>query len=49
MTLSAEQIQANWETFINNIHEYITGDRKDKLIEFYNKFQRSSCINASSS
>jgi hypothetical protein len=39
MTLSAEQIQANWETFINNIHGYITGDRKDKLLEFYNKFQ----------
>ena len=39
MKLTAEQIQSNWEEFINNIEVHITGDRKEKLIEFYEKFQ----------
>jgi hypothetical protein len=39
MKLSAEQIQLNWEVFINNIETHIKGDRKEKLLEFYNKFQ----------
>ena len=39
MKLSAEQIQLNWTQFINNIENHITGDRKDKLKEFYNKYQ----------
>ncbi len=39
MKLTAEQIQANWGTFIDNIESYITGDRKDKLIEFYKKYE----------
>ena len=39
MKLSAEQIQLNWTQFINNIEDHITGDRKEKLLEFYNKFQ----------
>ena len=39
MNLSAEQIQSNWEIFLNNIEVHITGDRKEKLLEFYNKFQ----------
>jgi len=39
MTLSAEQIQANWEIFLNNINTHITGDRKEKLIEFYKKYE----------
>ena len=39
MKLTAEQIQSNWEEFINNIEVHITGDRKEKLIEFYDKFQ----------
>ena len=38
MKLSAKQIQDNWNVFTNNIHEYITGDRKEKLLNFYNKF-----------
>jgi hypothetical protein len=39
MSLTAEQIQSNWEEFISNIETYITGDRKQKLLDFYNKYQ----------
>ena len=39
MKLTAEQIQANWDIFIGNIESYITGDRKQKLIEFYKKYE----------
>ena len=38
MKLEAKQIQDNWEVFLNNIETHITGDRKVKLLEFYNKF-----------
>jgi len=38
MKLSAEIIQANWEIFLTNIEEHISGDRKEKLLNFYNKF-----------
>lgn len=33
--LSAEQIQQNLNRFYELINKYITGDRKDQLIEFY--------------
>ena len=39
MTLTAEQIQANWIEFNNNIETYITGDRKQLLLDFYSKFE----------
>jgi len=39
MTLSAEQIQANWIEFNTNIETYITGDRKQILLDFYSKFE----------
>jgi hypothetical protein len=39
MNLTAEQIQANWDTFLNNIETHITGERKDKLLEFYKKYE----------
>ena len=39
MTLSAEQIQANWIEFNTNIETFITGDRKQKLLDFYSKFE----------
>ena len=39
MNLTAEQIQGNWDTFISNITTHITGDRKQSLIDFYNKYQ----------
>ena len=39
MTLTAEQIQANWIEFNTNIETFITGDRKQKLLDFYSKFE----------
>ena len=39
MKLSAEEIQNNWNNFLNNIKMYITGDRKDQLIKFYKKYE----------
>jgi hypothetical protein len=39
MKLTAEQIQANWGVFLDNINIHITGGRKDKLIEFYKKYE----------
>jgi len=39
MNLTPEQIQANWDSFMKNIEEYITGDRKKKLIDFYKKYE----------
>ena len=39
MNLTAEQIQMNWVEFTTNIETYITGDRKQKLLDFYNKYQ----------
>ena len=39
MNLTAEQIQGNWDTFISNIETHITGDRKQSLLDFYNKYQ----------
>ncbi len=35
MNLSAEQIQSNWEIFLNNIETYIIGERKQLLLNFY--------------
>ena len=39
MKLSAEQIQSNWIEFIGNIEKYITGERQQKLINFYKKYE----------
>lgn len=39
MNLSANQIQSNWEIFLDNIEVHITGDRKKKLLNFYTKHQ----------
>ena len=39
MTLTAEQIQANWIEFNTTIENYITGDRKQKLLDFYKKYE----------
>ena len=38
MKLTAEQILENWEEFLGNIEAYITGDRKDQLLAFYEKY-----------
>ena len=39
MKLTAEQIQGNWDTFISNIETHITGERKQKLLDFYSQYQ----------
>ena len=39
MKLSAEKIQSNWIEFNTNIETYITGDRKQRLLDFYNKYE----------
>ena len=39
MNLTAEQIQENWDIFIGNINAYISSPRKEKLIEFYEKYE----------
>jgi len=39
MKLTAEQLQSNWVDFISNIENYITGDRKQKLLDFYKKYE----------
>jgi hypothetical protein len=39
MELTAEQIQNNWEVFLGNIKQYISSPRKEKLLEFYKKYE----------
>ena len=38
MKLTAEEIQSNWNTLVGYIDKYISSPRKEKLLEFYNKF-----------
>jgi hypothetical protein len=39
MVLEAKDIQNNWNQFIANIDSHITGERKQALLGFYNKYQ----------
>ena len=39
MSLSAEQIQSNWEKFIGYINTYISDPRREKVLAFYKKFE----------
>ena len=39
MQLTAEQIQQNWIQFLGYINDHITSPRKEKLVEFYEKFE----------
>ena len=39
MNLTAEQIQSNWIEFLGNIEKYITGERQQKLLDFYKKYE----------
>ena len=39
MKLTAEQIQSNWTEFLSNIEQHTTGDRKEKLLAFYKKYE----------
>ncbi len=38
-TLTPEQIQENWNEFLDNIDTHITGERKEQLLNFYKKFE----------
>jgi hypothetical protein len=38
MNLSPEEIVQNWETLLGYIEKYIESPRKEKLLDFYNKF-----------
>ncbi len=49
MSLTAEQIQSNWEEFLGIIETHFEGDRKDKLLAMYNELEdRASTAPASS-
>ena len=37
--LTAEQIQANWEEFLANIKEHISGNRGEQLLNFYKRYE----------
>ncbi len=39
MEFTAEQIRKNWEIFLNNIGVFITGERKQKLLDFYKEYE----------
>jgi hypothetical protein len=39
MELTAEEISQNWDTMMTYIKSYISKERQQPLIEFYNKFQ----------
>ncbi len=39
MNLTAEKIQSNWIEFMSNIDTHISSPRKEKLVEFYEKYQ----------
>ena len=39
MTLTPEQIQSNWNQLLKYIDHHISEPRKDKLLEFYNKYE----------
>jgi len=39
MILNEEQLLENWQQFLGYIKQYITGDRKQRLLEFYNKYE----------
>ena len=38
MNLTAEQIQQNWMRMMGFIEDHISSPRKEKLIEFYEKY-----------
>lgn len=39
MKLTAEEIKEGWDDFIQNIETYISSPRKEKLLEFYKKYE----------
>ena len=41
MNLKPEELKENWDVLLNYIDTYITGERKEKLLDFYNKFDKT--------
>ena len=39
MTLTAEEINENWNTLMGYIESHISSPRKEKLLEFYKKYE----------
>ena len=39
MNLNEEQLLSNWQRFLTYIDEYITGERKQKLLDFYTQYE----------
>ena len=39
MILEAKDIQSNWELFLANIESHISGERKQKLLDFYKQYE----------
>jgi hypothetical protein len=39
MKLTAEQIQSNWEIFLDNINVHISGNRGEQLSSFYKRYE----------
>jgi hypothetical protein len=39
MKLTAEEIGENWDVFLSYINKYISSPRKEKLLDFYKKFE----------
>ena len=37
MVLTAEQIKSNYDVLLNGIEKYVTGERKQQFLDFYNK------------
>lgn len=44
-----QKIVSNWNKFIENIETYISGDRKTKLLKFYNDHEERFCLATCSS
>ena len=44
MSLTPEQIESNWQQFLGLINLYISSPRKEKLLEFYNKYEERFCL-----
>ena len=39
MTLTPEQIQSNWNQLLKYIDQFISEPRKEKLLDFYKKYE----------
>ena len=39
MNLNEKQLLSNWQRFLTYINEYITGERKQKLLDFYTQYE----------